>query len=143
MREDKKYKQPLQLRRACLAVAALFFTILFASPHLHSENRSSELLCLKAAELPTFTGAAPHFCSGEGGSGSQQQESNINFTSETPVLVILKDVDGNEMYSKVILTYRGNKMVKACDQLSKLPSGTYFVIGSSDDSIYHHHMMVE
>ena len=57
-------------------------------------------------------------------------------TVNKEVLVVVKDVTGREYYSKVFITNETDNSIFAIDPYSKISPGVYFVIGSSDNSIY-------
>jgi hypothetical protein len=69
---------------------------------------------------------------------------NINFelNSEEEVLVVIKDLKGEEFYSKVFLKAENNQII-AVDPERKLASGTYMVLASSENKIYSHKLIVK
>ncbi|MCI5056349.1 MAG: T9SS type A sorting domain-containing protein, partial [Flavobacteriales bacterium] len=62
------------------------------------------------------------------------QGSHLNESGE--ILVVLNDVLGNEVFSKVILTNDMEHFVMGIDIDSKIPPGTYTIRGSSDHELF-------
>jgi len=72
---------------------------------------------------------------------------DINSASNVPegedVLVIVADENGNEVYSKVVITDSTDKEIYAIDPSNKLKPGSYVIIGSSNNDIYNKTLIVE
>lgn len=64
------------------------------------------------------------------------------FDSEKEVLIVLLDILGQEMYSKVIFTNFNGETLIAIDTHSLIPSGTYFIIATSDDRVYKRKLVI-
>ncbi len=58
------------------------------------------------------------------------------------VLVVIKDISGKEVYSKVTITQEGKNLI-AIDAEHKLASGTYFVIASSNNDLFSQRIIVK
>ena len=58
------------------------------------------------------------------------------------VLVVLRDIAGNEIYSKVVISTSNNEIV-AIDQEGKLAKGTYLVTASSANKLYSKKLIVK
>ena len=59
------------------------------------------------------------------------------------VLVVLYDMLGNEIYSKVIITSINDNDAYAIDPSQKLNPGIYLIIATSYNSIYHNRLIVK
>ena len=59
------------------------------------------------------------------------------------VLVVVRDVLGNEMYSKVFIVDESSESVFAIDTQKKLASGVYLIIGSSNNKIYYKKIVIK
>jgi len=58
------------------------------------------------------------------------------------ILVVLYDMMGNRVYSKVTLQDSGKYSFIALDTSSKLPPGVYLVIGSSENEMYNQKLVI-
>lgn len=63
--------------------------------------------------------------------------------SEKEVLVVVIDMLGREMYSKVVFTDYSGSVVTAIDPYERLPKGTYMIIGSSNDMVYSKKLIIK
>jgi hypothetical protein len=75
-----------------------------------------------------------------------QNEFNISLSGLQPqekVLVVLTDILGNEVYSKVNFSDEDGSFVDVVTTEPKLPSGIYLVIGSTKNSIYKRKIVVK
>jgi hypothetical protein len=66
----------------------------------------------------------------------------LNGHDNTEVLVVIKDITGKEVYSKVAITIEGNNLI-AIDAENKLSPGTYFVIASSNNDLFPQRIIVK
>lgn len=66
----------------------------------------------------------------------------INNSSQEEVLIVVHDVLGNELYSKVLVTNQNGNDVYATDPSTKLPAGTYFISATSKQKIYNKRLIV-
>jgi len=75
---------------------------------------------------------------------NQNDPFYMNFSGfgDEEVLVVLRDIQGREFYSKVIITAADNQIV-AFDPDQRIPVGTYLVIASSDDQLYTQKLIVK
>ena len=64
----------------------------------------------------------------------EEQLSSVDLSSKNETLVILRDTNGNDFYSKAILTPENRKVYSA--SLSSIPAGTYNIVGSSNEELY-------
>lgn len=64
-------------------------------------------------------------------------------TSEEKVLVILIDVLGQTVYSKVTFTDTNGNILEAIDETQKLTPGIYTVIGSVRDKVYNQRLVIK
>ncbi|HBS88908.1 MAG: hypothetical protein A2W91_05640 [Bacteroidetes bacterium GWF2_38_335] len=67
------------------------------------------------------------------------EKINLNLTGLDPekeVLVVVNDITGRILYSKVLFTDLSGDVLEAVDPGQNLPSGTYFIVGTSNDKIY-------
>jgi len=56
-------------------------------------------------------------------------------TEQKEVLVVVNDIYGRELYTKILITHQ-NGFVVACDCMDRLPSGTYIIMATSQNNIY-------
>lgn len=63
--------------------------------------------------------------------------------SEKEVLVVVVDILGQELYSKVLFTDLNGESISAIDPHKQLPNGTYIIIGSSDNSVYKKKLIIK
>lgn len=66
----------------------------------------------------------------------------INGISNEEVLVVVYDILGNEIFSKVIITNENDSDVHAIDPSQKLPVGVYIISATSDQKIYNKRLIV-
>lgn len=66
----------------------------------------------------------------------------INGISSEEVLVVVYDMFGKEMFSKVIITNENDNDVHAIDPSQKLPAGIYIISATSDQKIYNKRLIV-
>ena len=65
-----------------------------------------------------------------------------DFKAEKEVIVVVINMPGQELYSKVLITdYTGNS-VTAIDLENRLPAGTYLIIGTSLNQIYKKYLII-
>jgi hypothetical protein len=69
---------------------------------------------------------------------------NMQLTSnkEEEILVVVYDMLGNEMYSKIIVTMDNGSAVYAIDPSQKLSAGVYMITATSSDVIYNKRLVV-
>jgi len=63
--------------------------------------------------------------------------------SEKEVLVVVLNIMGQELYSKVIFTNTNGAAVEAIDPYNQLSCGTYIIIGTSDDRVYKKKLIIK
>jgi hypothetical protein len=61
---------------------------------------------------------------------------------EEEILVVLEDIMGNDVYSKVVFKNQC-AVLKAADPYNRIPSGVYTVIASSRNEIYNQKIVVD
>lgn len=66
----------------------------------------------------------------------------IHANNNEQVLVIVYDVLGNEIYSKIIISNENDNNIYAIDPSQKLPAGVYMVSATSNDSILNKRLIV-
>ncbi|MBI2269038.1 MAG: T9SS type A sorting domain-containing protein [Bacteroidetes bacterium] len=59
------------------------------------------------------------------------------------VLVVVNDINGKEVFSKVTIVEKGDDRVLAIDPTNTLPAGTYIISASSDNSIYRQKLIIK
>ncbi len=69
------------------------------------------------------------------------QGENINIKvngmeAEKEVLIVVKNVFGEELYSKVTFSDFNGEVLEAFDTMNRLPSGTYIIVASSLNKVY-------
>jgi hypothetical protein len=79
---------------------------------------------LRESILPAAPAAAP-------GTGQRDE-----------ILIIVKDVIGNESYSKVVITSGEGASLTAIDPYGKIVPGVYTIIGSSKNEIYSQEIVI-
>ena len=67
---------------------------------------------------------------------------NITGPENQQVLVVVRDILGQEFYSKVIITTENNQLV-AIDPEKRLAAGTYIVVASSNNKVYSQKLIVK
>lgn len=60
---------------------------------------------------------------------------NLINLENTEVLVVLRDMDGNEFYSKVVVSIEDSKII-GVDTQNKIAPGTYIVTATSNNALY-------
>ncbi len=76
---------------------------------------------------------------------SDGKEINIELAGYTPeqeVLVVLRDVEGKEFFSKVLITDINGHLIDAIDPSNNLASGTYLITGSDKNHLYSKVMII-
>lgn len=75
---------------------------------------------------------------------STENQININFSGleNQKILVVIRDIEGREFYSKVIVVSNNNQLT-AIDSEQKLASGTYIIIATSNNKIYNQKLIVK
>lgn len=66
-----------------------------------------------------------------------------DFEKEKEVLVVVRNLLGQELYSKVIITDFSGNSINAIDLENRLPAGTYLIIGTSLNQTYNKYMIVK
>ena len=66
----------------------------------------------------------------------------LNAKSNKEVLVVVYDVLGKQMYSKVLITGENESNVYAIDPTQKLPSGVYVITATSSEKIFNKKLIV-
>lgn len=66
----------------------------------------------------------------------------VNAPLDQEILVVVKDISGNESYSKVVILQNQNDNVIVLDPSKKLSAGIYFITATSKQSIYNKKMIV-
>jgi hypothetical protein len=90
----------------------------------------SEIITVTNEELPfTFT-IYPN-------PASENDSPRLNFEVEetTQILVVVYDINGNQVYSKIQVIERGPNQVLAIDPSNTLSAGVYMIIATSDNTI--------
>ncbi len=69
---------------------------------------------------------------------------NLNFTGleNKDVLVVIRDINGKEWFSKVMVVVENQQLV-AVDPEQKLPAGTYLIVASSDNKLYSQKLIIK
>jgi len=68
--------------------------------------------------------------------------SNINYLPKTEIVIVVVDIFGRKLYSKVLFTDEKGAYFTAIDVYNNIPAGVYFVIGSSDNNVYHQKLII-
>lgn len=66
----------------------------------------------------------------------------VGFGVEKEILVVVTDITGREFYSKVIVSNYSGEIATIIDPDNKLASGTYLVIGTSDDRLFSKKLLI-
>jgi Secretion system C-terminal sorting domain len=74
--------------------------------------------------------------------GTLNLELLTNKKQGAEVLVVVYDMLGNELYSKVIITNENGNIIRAIDPSQKLASGVYMVTATSNHKIYNKRLIV-
>ena len=67
----------------------------------------------------------------------------FNVAESTNVLVVVNDVTGREIYSKIAVVEKGQGEIVAIDLSSKLIPGLYFISASSDNAFYRQRLIIK
>lgn len=67
--------------------------------------------------------------------------NGLNKNSE--VLIVVNDIYGHELYSKVYITDMTSSSIFAIDVNKNIPSGIYFIIATSQDKIYNKKVVIQ
>lgn len=67
----------------------------------------------------------------------------LNYPENKSVLVVLSDMQGKRIYSKVIIIEKSNGMILAFDIEDKIAAGMYTIVATSDDTIYNKKLIVK
>lgn len=71
---------------------------------------------------------------------------NVSFKgneNNEEILVVLNDIEGKQVYSKVMLTSDNGSFINAIDTENRLPAGIYLIIGSSRNDIYSRKLVIK
>ena len=68
--------------------------------------------------------------------------SNINYLPKTEIVIVVVDIFGRKLYSKVLFTDEKGAYFTAIDTYNNIPAGIYFVIGSSDNNVYRQKLII-
>ncbi|MBI5540251.1 MAG: T9SS type A sorting domain-containing protein [Bacteroidia bacterium] len=77
---------------------------------------------------------------------TKNENSNINITAfepETEVLVVVRNLLGQELYSKVLITDFSGNSISAIDLENNLPAGTYIIIGTSLNQTFNKYLIIK
>jgi hypothetical protein len=77
---------------------------------------------------------------------SQNEGTNIRikeFQPEAEILVVVRDLLGQELYSKVIMTDFSGNSITAIDIENRLPAGTYLIIGTSLNHTFNKYLIIK
>ncbi|MCO6500207.1 MAG: T9SS type A sorting domain-containing protein [Vicingus serpentipes] len=74
--------------------------------------------------------------------GKEKLRIQFNNLMDQEAFVVLRDMKGQEFYSKVVLVYEENQIVAIPIDIN-LPRGTYLVIASSENEIYSQKLIVK
>ena len=72
--------------------------------------------------------------------------TQMTFNSEKEsgqVLVVVYDISGNEMFTKITPTSKGKNNLVVVDDTTQLPKGIYIITASSDNSIYKQKFIIQ
>lgn len=67
---------------------------------------------------------------------------NLSFNEGQEVLVVVRDIQGKEFYSKVIVTTQNNELI-AVDPEHKIAAGVYIVIATSENKIFSKKLIIK
>lgn len=77
---------------------------------------------------------------------AKNENTNINITSfepETEVLVVVRNLLGQELYSKILITDFTGNSICAIDLENNLPAGTYIIIGTSLNQTFNKYLIIK
>ena len=66
-----------------------------------------------------------------------------NFNVDKEILIVVVNVTGEEMFSKVYVSDLQGEILQAIDLEGRLPAGTYFIIASSDTKVYNKKIIIK
>ncbi len=75
--------------------------------------------------------------------GSDVKLEMTGMPVDKEVLVVVTNVLGKQMYSKVILTDNNGNMLYAVDPYNQLPSGTYIIVATADDKLLSKRLIIQ
>ncbi|MDQ3046740.1 MAG: T9SS type A sorting domain-containing protein [Bacteroidota bacterium] len=67
---------------------------------------------------------------------------NLHIPENKEILVVVRDIQGREFYSKVIITSQDNELV-AIDPENNIAAGTYVVIATSENKIFSRRLIIQ
>ncbi|HXC05870.1 MAG TPA: T9SS type A sorting domain-containing protein, partial [Bacteroidia bacterium] len=76
-------------------------------------------------------------------SASNLPNLEFNSSENHEVLVVLEDVTGHQLYSKIIVVKQNEKNVTVLEGTNQLPKGMYFITATSDNSIYKQKLIIQ
>ena len=65
------------------------------------------------------------------------------YSPRQEVLIVVRDIQGKEHYSKVLIADESGNIVRVIDPQQKLSTGTYIIISSSDDQLIDKKLIVQ
>jgi hypothetical protein len=65
------------------------------------------------------------------------------YKPETQVLVVVFDIEGKELYSKIIITGTDGEAITAIDPHNRLSAGIYFITGSTENDIFSKKLIIK
>ena len=75
--------------------------------------------------------------------GSDVKLEMTGMPVDKEVLVVVSNVLGQQMYSKVILTDNNGNIIYAVDPYNQLPAGTYIIVASSNDTLLSKRLIIQ
>lgn len=75
-------------------------------------------------------------------SGEDLNLSAKGLESDETILVVLRDVNGRDVYSRVVVSDYNGELQTAIDIEQKLSPGIYFILASSKDEMYKHKIII-
>lgn len=73
---------------------------------------------------------------------SEVQLKASGFSPDNQILVVLRDINGNEVYSKIIISDKEGSFNYAMDAERKIAPGVYLIIATSDDQLYNQKLII-
>ena len=58
------------------------------------------------------------------------------------VLIVVRDILGQELYSKVVFTNSNGEVLEAIDHYGRIPAGIYLIIGTAANEIYSRKLII-
>ncbi len=77
---------------------------------------------------------------------AKSQNAQIEITSNVPnqeVLIVVNNMLGQQMYSKVLVTDNNGKVLQAIDPYKQLSAGTYIVVASANDKLVSKRLVIQ